>query len=176
MEMIIKYDQFDWKEIPGIIGYFVSPRGEIGRQIDSTTYKILKPKRTPAGYQEYNVMTVDGKRITKTMHSLIALTFIGPRPKNYVINHKNGIKTDNRVENIEYVTRSENVLHAYRIGLMKAMKGEQAVNSKLTEDIVKIIKECKSVSVKKLAGIFNVDANTIRGIKAGTSWKHVQPQ
>ena len=44
------------------------------------------------------------------------LTFIGTRPEGMVVNHKNGVKTDNRLENLEYITSRENTIHAFKMG------------------------------------------------------------
>lgn len=76
--------------------------------------KLLKPI-LHRGY--YVVSLLDGTACKKPVHQLVAETFIGKVP-GMVVNHINGIKTDNRPENLEYITNSENVLHAHRTGLM----------------------------------------------------------
>ena len=72
----------------------------------------------------------DKKRFTKTIHRLVSQAFI-PNPKNKpCVNHKNGIKTDNRVENLEWCSILENNQHAYDIKLKVLKKGKENLRSK----------------------------------------------
>ena len=61
--------------------------------------------------------TASGPPTVHAIHRLVALAFFGPRLPGYEVNHKDGNKRNNSVDNLEYVTRSENHLHAYRTGL-----------------------------------------------------------
>lgn len=61
----------------------------------------------------------DGVDIRKTVHSLVAESFLNKQCDTLQVNHINGIKADNRLENLEWVTPSENVKHAIRMGLCK---------------------------------------------------------
>lgn len=60
------------------------------------------------------------KRCNKRVHRLVAAAFLGESEEGHVVNHKNGDRFDNRVENLEYVTQGENVKHAWDNGLRKA--------------------------------------------------------
>lgn len=87
--------------------------------------KILKQTISPKGYLTIH-LTEKGIKFSQRVNILIAETFI-PNPENKPqVNHKNGIKTDNKACNLEWVTNSENQLHAYKKGLKKAPKGAKS--------------------------------------------------
>lgn len=126
----------EWCEIPGTGGkYWASPDGSTrGPQ------KLLTPTLTPKGYCIVKVPTTESKHI-KFVHRLIAATFLGPRSEGMQVNHKDGDKTNNAVSNLEYVTCSENHLHAFRSGIRKASnldkRGFDAPMGKHVEQIAK---------------------------------------
>jgi hypothetical protein len=104
-----------WKPVPGYEGqYEVS---SIGRILSRRTNRFLKPNVMVHGYVCVHLYS-GGKqtRVVKTVHQLVAQAFI-PNPQNYrEVNHKNFLRRDNRVENLEWVTRKENVAHALAAG------------------------------------------------------------
>lgn len=93
----------------------------VGRTIarkDGSTYtvksRILSPKKTDGGYLMIH-MRQGGRSVTQLAHRVVLAAFSGHMPdKSIMVNHKNGDKLDNRVENLEWCTRSENAIHAYR--------------------------------------------------------------
>tara|TARA_R100001198_G_C5243345_1_gene221664 strand:+ start:593 stop:1108 length:516 start_codon:yes stop_codon:yes gene_type:complete len=116
----------------------------------------------------------NGKRVSVAVHRLVALAFI-PNPSNKEeINHINGIKTDNRLENLEWVTRSENQLHAFKSGLQKKRKGIVNPSSKLTEEqVLNIRKVGRSVALKDQALKYGVSARMISYILNRKNWTHI---
>lgn len=93
--------------------YFVSSSGRV---FSVKSNKILKPHKTSKGYFRVTLL-MDGKRKNHRIHRLVANAFISnPRQKEEV-NHKDGNKENNRVENLEWVTPCENANHAFQNGL-----------------------------------------------------------
>jgi hypothetical protein len=116
----------------------------------------------------YLVYKIDRKVITG--HRLVAKAFI-PNPENKPqVNHINGIKTDNRVENLEWATSKENVTHSIKTGLRTNFTS----NAKLDSVDIPIIREAYLNglgTVKQLAKYFKVSKSTIRRIINNESWK-----
>ena len=99
-----------WKVIIGFPNYSVS---DDGRVKNNKTDKILTPYPDSNGYLSV-CLCRDGERSTKRIHRLVAETFI-PNPLGlHEINHKDGNKSNNHKSNLEYCTRSYNMLHSYR--------------------------------------------------------------
>ena len=130
-----------WETIPGYSDYQVSDAGQI-RSVKFGRTMILKPSTAGAGYLVVDLCK-NGKRKTCQIHRLVLAAFQGPCPDGKECNHKDGDKLNNRVENLKYVTRSENGLHAYRTGL-STPPGEKKV-LQLTKD-GQFIAEYKSQS------------------------------
>lgn len=107
-----------WKDIKGYEGLYQA--SNLGRVRSKKT--ILKPYKNTFGYL---IVYLSKNNIRKNcrVHRLVAKTFI-PNPENKPqVNHINGIKTDNRVENLEWCTNGENEKHAYKLGLKTINKG-----------------------------------------------------
>lgn len=85
--------------------------------------KILKTSKDNKGYPTVGLLK-DGKRYAVKVHRLVALAFIPNNLNKREVNHKNSIRHDNNVENLEWCTRSENILHAYKHGNKKQKTGE----------------------------------------------------
>ena len=116
--------------------------------------KIFIPRIDKSGYCNL------GKGIT--VHRLVAEFFIPNSDLKSQVNHINGIKTDNRIENLEWVTRSENMKHAFKIGLCNT-KGFNNPNSKLNEEKVNKIKILRSSGMiySKIAKEIGVSTMTV---------------
>lgn len=166
----------------------VSNFGKI-RRIGSV--KPLATHKNDKGY--YSVqLHCSGFRKARTLHSLVADTFICPRPEGMQVNHINGVKSDNCVDNLEWVTPSENMAHALRIGLRKKSynhfnKGNRNLaptrpqtvdgnyNAKLSEadakTIISLLKTGRTC--KSLANEFSVSKTSVVYIKTGKRWPHL---
>jgi NUMOD4 motif/HNH endonuclease len=117
-----------WKDIEGFPGYQISSLcrvRSVDRLVDNkhgriymVKGKVLKQSILGRGYLCVK-LRIDGKSFTGCIHKLIAKAFIPNPEAKPNINHINGIKTDNRIENLEWCTHSENMEHAFRTGLNK---------------------------------------------------------
>ena len=109
---------------------------------------------------------------SQSYHRIIAKCFI-PNPYNkHDINHINGIKTDNRAENLEWSTRSENVIHAYKTGLERPVIGVNHHGRKLDDGLVRYIRQSNK-SNYRLAKELGVDPSTIRDARNKKTWRHI---
>lgn len=104
-----------WLPIAGYEGlYEVSDLGNVRSLKRATTSgKVLSQKTTTSGYSAVCLCKNNEKK-TVVVHRLVATAFISNPDNKPEVNHKNGIRTDNRIANLEWVTRSENELHAFR--------------------------------------------------------------
>jgi len=140
-----------WKKIPGFSRYLASSDGEIASLNYKRTgkCKILKPAQTE-GYYKTVLLNDDNKYKTISVHRIVCLAFLGP--SDLEVNHIDGDPSNNHISNLEYVTHSENLLHAYRTGLQKPLHGESNGSSKLTEaqvlEIREYVKQVKSTGKK----------------------------
>lgn len=171
------------KTIPNFSRYFADENGNLWTTgwKGSKQTKMLKPALSPDGYLKTMIVNDQGKKVTITIHKMIALAYHGERPKDLQINHINGIKQDNRPCNLEYITQSANCKHSFDIGLQKPKRGELNGNSKLTE---KDVLEIRSVAAnggryygrKKLAEKYGVSEAHIKDIvnKRRKIWGHLK--
>jgi len=125
--------------------------------------------RTPQGYLQIRKMR-NGVRLYTGAHRLVWRHFNGPIPPGITINHKNGVKDDNRLGNLELATYSENMIHAFRTGL-KTQWGDKNPAAKLSNEDVAQIREVYAqghVTQATLAEQYGVCFQTISDIVRGT--------
>lgn len=133
----------------------------------------LSPYITKSGYMEVAAMK-DGKRIKVSVHRLIGMAFVNGYSDELTINHINGIKTDNRIENLEWVSLSRNSEHAWETGLVN-LHGENQPGAKLTTKRVVYIRKLlkQGIPAHTIAIIAGVSSSTIDLIKNRERWAHV---
>lgn len=182
---VVKKYVYDFNEANLPNGYVViktSPIhaiNELGVVIRIKTRKRIKPSLNKKGYPQICLKN----QKSKTVHRIVAETFI-PNPNNLPqVNHKDGNKTNNKSENLEWASASENIDHAVKTGLFDdisekvsiAQKGEGNSSAVLTEKSVLKIYDLiiAGVGVCQIARQFKVKHSTISVIKAGKSWKHL---
>lgn len=153
--------------------YWVSTRGRI------MSYSFMSPhgkvlKTSPNSITGYCRIRVYKNKIgtQQSVHRLVALAFI-ENPNNYTeINHINGIKTDNRIDNLEWCSRGHNIKHSFQLGLNKAAKGESHIWCKISEKIVFDILN-HNESDKKTGILFGVSASCVNKIRTGRNWSQI---
>jgi AraC-like DNA-binding protein len=134
-----------WKSIPNYSRYEASDLGRL-RSLDyklSGIIKVLKPSITEDGYLKTMLLNDNGKYESHRVHWFVTLTFKGKRPNELEVNHKDGNKENNAINNLEYTTHSKNCQHSFDIGLQKPKRGELNGMSKLTQSKVNELRELK---------------------------------
>lgn len=148
-----------------IENYIITKDGKI---INKKRGNILKPQLNGKGYLRVSI----GKKL-RFVHRLVAEKYI-PNPNNLPqVNHKDGNKLNNSVDNLEWVSNKQNREHALKNGLH--LCGEQCSNSKLKEkDVIYILEHYQEISIKNLALKFNISRSTISDIVHHRSWKQLK--
>ena len=115
-----------------------------------------------------------GVRSKHSLHRLVAIAWCDGWFEGACVNHINGVKTDNRADNLEWLSLGDNTKHAFASGLV-ATHGENSGNSKLTDKQVIHIRKLlrQGVSAYSLAVISGVSHSAISMIRDGKRWKHL---
>lgn len=175
-----------YKLIPGFPYYRVGDDGSVwtrrvggNRRRLGSTWEQMKPTPDDAGYLQTQLCP--GK-VSRRIHTLVLLAFVGPCPEGMECCHGDGDKTNNRLNNLRWGTHSENMQDAMRHGLLNprpprsGLKGEANRRAKLTSAKIRRIRseyaKGKS-SQRRLAVEYNVSQFAIWGIISGKRWKHI---
>lgn len=176
-----------WKSIAGYEGvYEVSDAGEVRsvggeRRGHKSTYAVgprLLRAQVVGGYPMVRLYLWRGDGIvweSKTVHRLVAGAFI-PNPLALpVVNHKDGNKQNNAVDNLEWMTHSQNIQHAFDTGLKSSKRGTAHALVKLTEAQVREIRvRLAAGEGQRIISLdYGVSRGTVRDIKVGKSWGHL---
>lgn len=144
--------------------YIITKDGEVFNKRNG--HKV-KPQINGTGYYRVGI---GGK--LHFVHRLVAKLYI-PNPENKPqVNHKDGNKLNNNVDNLEWVTNKENTIHAIKTGLQPIE--EKSKVAKLKRSQVQFIKSHDEMTRKELADLFNISENTISDIRNGRTWKTVE--
>lgn len=150
--------------------YFVTEDGKVFNKngLHRKTYAH------PNGYEIFPYW-LDGKFKTTPVHRLVAKAYI-PNPENKpCVNHIDGDKMNNHVSNLEWVTYSENTIHALELGLKIPEQGEDVHNASMSNDTCRLVCEMmqngqRNKEISEALGISNI---VLKHIRQGLSWKHI---
>lgn len=167
-------DEEIWKPILGYEGYYeISNTGRVKslprKGKGGHSGKILMPQ-VSSGYHKV-CLCLNQQKLQKQIHRLVASAFI-PNPLNKPeVNHINLNKFDNMLSNLEWVTSSENTIHAYNLGIIKKPTNK----TKLKENDIHIIRDMikNGISTREICKKYNVSFNTINYVKRGLSWAQI---
>lgn len=183
IDQVEKIEQ--WKDIPFYKKYYeVSDLGRVKskeRVVIKSNYKLQTVKekilRSSCGKKPSYMkvfLSKKGIRSVCKVHRLVAISFVKNPDNKPLVNHKDGIKHNNRASNLEWSTKKDNALHAYSLGLMNAPKGVDSKLSKLNiEQVLEIRRTSKLVGHDFLAKKFNVSAAIISYVVNRKTYKNI---
>ena len=180
-----------WVPMPGFESdYHLSDAGRV-RRISSgrggVPGRILSAPPDGRGYPRLKLRDrASGARVDVKVHRLVAAAFIGPCPAGLDVNHINGVKTDNRAANLEYVTRSENLLHAWRVtkaarctaataAKRETTRREAGLGRKVSAEQVRAIRAriAAGEARERVASAYGITPSNVTAIARRKTWRHV---
>ena len=152
--------------------YFICEDGSVWSDISQ---RMLKPFTNPDGYLLVDLHH-NKKSYYRMIHRLVAIYYI-PNPNNLpIVNHKDGVKTNPNVTNLEWCTAKENTQHAWRTGLIKARYGEDNPANRYSEEkihqVCHLLEEGK-LSYREISKVTGVGITTIYDIRKRGKWKQI---
>ena len=159
------------KAIPGYPDYLAT---EDGRVFSVKRNKWLKNSLLKLGYYATTLRDINNKQNLITLHRIVAITYLENNENKPCVNHINGIKTDNRIENLEWCTYAENNKHAHKIGLNYISKSNRIEASRTAkEKFSKIVLDTQTGifynSAREAAKAYNINSNTLHTKLSGNS-------
>lgn len=172
----------EWRAIPGFPGYEASSLGSV-RSLDRRVFfndhprnltsksirgVTIRPRINRYGYPQVIIL-----RKTIPVHRCVASAFLGLIPAHLQVNHKNAVKTDNRIENLELVTPDQNIQHEIENEL-GIFRGESSYVAKLTNEKVREIRSILGKTNKEIASLYGMSWQHIRKIRLREAWSHLE--
>jgi hypothetical protein len=153
-----------WKPVNGLSGFMVSSFGNV-TGIRGKPYKMSKNKKG------YHILRSPIRKYGKQLHRIVAEHFIGKIPNGYQVNHKDGDKSNNRASNLEFMTCSENIRHAIKLGLRAA---NQNLKSSAMFDKSQVIAIKDAIAAghgnQEISNYFKCHHSTISKIRTGINY------
>lgn len=173
-------ESLDMREVEG---YLVTKCGRVflGEEVISSRNKFkhfeytlpLREVKLSENGTGYLIAQSSAKRKSMLVSRLVAIGWVPNPDCKEQVNHKDGVKSNNHFENLEWCTQSENMLHAYQTGLKIAHKGEKASKNILTNiQVSEIYLHTKKgiLTQKAIADMYGVSVHTVDSIKRKHSW------
>jgi len=135
---------------------------------------VINNRKEQLNTSGYYTISLKHKRVS--LHNIIAFMKYGEKSIDLVVNHIDGIKTNNKPDNLEVITQSKNIQHAVTLGLHKRTTGENHWCSKLNDKKVREMKRLfnTGMQLNKIAEIYGVHETTVGRAIKGKLWKHTQ--
>jgi len=169
-----------WATVPGYPEYRVSSSGRVQRKqfscpcCDHVEWEDRATTKVKTGYLVCSLENPSGRR-QHFVHRLVVESFVGHIPEGMVVNHIDGNKANNTVENLEVVTPKENVHHSIRTGLRWNPKGEQHAQCKTSEAAVRNVFALRKqgLTIKAIAAETGIPITNVKNI-IYRSWRHIR--
>lgn len=171
-----------WVKVKGYSLYEISDMGRLKTYNwkNQGIERIMRPALDGSGYLRTMLKSDSGRVHTVKIHRLVLISFIGDPLPGQECNHKNGIRTDNRLINLEWISHAENIKHSFIIGRSNN-QGENNPAATITENEVREIRLNYQYGKKRKCGItkqqiadqYGVSFHVIKRIVSGKTWKHL---
>lgn len=167
----------EWRKIPGFSRYSVSERGDVRRDVMVHRSPPGQCSAVPndRGYIKTSLTGDDGRHRTITVHTLVALAFLGPRPPGLFICHGDQDRTNNHHRNLRYDTPRANTRDTMLVGAH--CHGASHPHAKLSDDKAKeIIALCRrgELTQAQIGARYGVSQRAVWNVLHGVRWKHIQ--